>query len=557
MKNETGYLQQLSVYKRILSTFISSLQIIIPAMKGYKNLVVILFLLGSFNSFSQEICNNGKDDDGDGLVDLQDPDCQCHYNAKGNLLQNGSFELYKSCPTSYSYNDDHNISDSWEYANYTSMNEAEYYHNFSCAYDSVQVMLFIPPELPLPDGTAFMSIRQYVYRKPNMTDKDIAKVYISQCLQEPLVAGVPYTLSFSAARFKSNDDKQFKFKTEPFTVAIFGNKDCNAVPFGPVNASSNGCPANFTGWVLLGKTTIRSKGKWTQGKINFKVPSDINVIAIGPDCSVLPDLLDNVPDSTTYLDFYVYDIDDLHLLPTKDFHFQYIQSQNENPCNRDSVLAVPRYSNSTYQWYKDSIAIIGATSNTFLLPKENEEGNYNVVISNPDSCSVSEPFKISKNFLQQWSLPADTALCENDSLLLAPPTEGVTYNWNGHTTDYVSVLQPGIYEINASATNGCSKTCKVNVHQENCSVFIPNAFTPNGDGKNDLFRIPPGVAINMETFSIYDRWGNKVFTTTNRNGAWDGNFNGKKSTEGTYIYVIKGKKNNKETEIKGFISLIR
>jgi gliding motility-associated-like protein len=253
----------------------------------------------------------------------------------------------------------------------------------------------------------------------------------------------------------------------------------------------------------------------------------------------------------------VYDIDDLHLLPTKDFHFQYIQSQNEDPCGKYSILSVPLYLNSSYQWYKDSVAIIGATSNTFQLPAQNAEGNYNVVISNPDSCFISEPFNISENFLQQLSLPADTALCENDSLLLAPSLEGVTYTWNGNTTNQVTVLQPGIYEINASATNGCSKTFNVTVHQKNCNVFMPNAFTPNGDGDNDLFRIPPSVAINMETFSIYDRWGNKVFTTNNREGAWDGNFNGKESTEGTYIYVIKGKKNNKETEIKGFVTLIR
>lgn len=526
-------------------------------MKGYKNFVVILFLLGSFSGFSQEICNNGKDDDGDGLIDLQDPDCQCHYNVNGNLLQNGSFELYKNCPINYSYTADYDIANSWEYANYTSGNVAEYYHNFRCPYDSAQVMLFIPPELPLPDGKAFMSIRQYVYRKPGMTDKDIAKVYISQCLQAPLVTGIPYTLSFSAARFQSNDDKQFKFKTEPFTVAIFGNSNCNAVPFGPVNASSNGCPANFAGWVLLGKTTLQSKGKWTQGKINFKVASDINVIAIGPDCSVLPDLLDNLADSTTYLDFYTYDLDDIHLLPTRDFHFQYVQSQNENPCEKDSVLNVPLYSNSSYQWYKDSIAINGATSNSFHLPSKNAEGNYNVITSTPDTCFVSEPFTITRNLLKQLSLPVDTALCENDSLLLAAALDGVTYNWNGNTTNSVHIFSPGVYQINASSVNGCSKTFTVNVHSQNCGVFMPNAFTPNGDGKNDLFGIPASVKIDMENFSIYDRWGNKVFTTNNRHGAWDGNYNGKKSAPGIYIYLISGKENNKETKIKGFVTLIR
>ena len=167
-------------------------------MKSCKYFFVFLLLLASSNSFSQEICNNGKDDDGDGLIDLQDPDCQCHFNVSGNLLQNGSFEFYKNCPTNYSYINDFDIINFWQYANHTNGNVAQYYHNFNCSYDSAQVMLYIPPELPLPDGKAFVSIRQYVYRKPEMTEKDLAKAYVSQCLQQPLVPQVPYTLSFSA-----------------------------------------------------------------------------------------------------------------------------------------------------------------------------------------------------------------------------------------------------------------------------------------------------------------------------------------------------------------------
>ncbi|MDE3182470.1 MAG: gliding motility-associated C-terminal domain-containing protein [Bacteroidota bacterium] len=529
-------------------------------MKGCKYIFIFLFLLVSNCSFSQEICNNGKDDDGDGLIDLQDPDCQCHFNVSGNLLQNGSFELYKNCPTNYSYNNDYNIANFWQYGTYTSINVAEYYHNFNCSYDSSQVMLYLPPALPLPDGTAFMSIRQYVYRKPDMTEKDIAKVYISQCLQNPLTPGKQYTLSFSAGRFKSPDDHDFKFKEEPFTVAVFGHPDCNAVPFGPVNASSNGCPTNFSGWVLLGKTTLRSKGKWVQDKINFTVPENINVLEIGPDCSNLESIIDQA-DSTTFLDYYVYDIDDLHLLPTQDFHFQYIQSlgeiESQNTCGIDSLLSVPFYSNASYQWYKDSIAIIGATSNNYRLPAENPDGNYNVLISNTDSCLVSEPFTVLTNPLGNLSLPADTSLCESDSLLLAPPLAGVTYSWNGNNYQSVKIFNPGVYQITASAANGCFKTYTVNVHSQNCSTFMPNAFTPNGDGINDLFRIPQDVKITINDFSIFDRWGNKVFSTHKRSDAWDGNYKGKKSAEGTYIYIISGNTGNKEIRIKGLVTLIR
>jgi gliding motility-associated-like protein len=525
-------------------------------MKGLNYFFCFLLIFISYSGFSQEICNNGKDDDGDGLIDLQDPDCQCHFNVTGNLLQNGSFESFKNCPTNYSYDNDYDIIDFWKYANYTSGNVAQYYHNFLCSYDSSQVMLFIPPALPLPDGRAFVSIRQYVYQKPNMQETDLAKVYVSQCLENPLIPGQQYTLSFSAARFKSNDDRDFKFKLAPFTVAIFGNADCNAVPFGATNAISNGCPSNYAGWKLLGKTKVYSKDKWVQNKINFTVPSNINVIAIGPDCSLLTPDFDNA-DSTTYLDFYVYDLDDLHLLPTKDFHFAYIQNQNINPCSTDSVLTVPFTPNTSYQWYKDSIAIIGATQNNYHLSPNNSIGNYNVRITYPDSCLISETFSVQINQLDLLNLPTDTSFCEKDTLFLAPALQGVTYQWNGNTDTVARITEKGVYDIIATAAGGCSRKFTVNVHPQNCSLNMPNAFTPNGDGKNDLFRIPQQVKINLNQFSIFDRWGNKVFDTTNSNTAWDGSFKGVACATGVYIYIIEGIVGNKKIQLKGTVTLIR
>ena len=65
-------------------------------------------LLINHACLSQEICNNGIDDDGDGLIDLQDPDCQCHFTVSNNLLLNGSFELYNHCPIVYTYDSNYN-----------------------------------------------------------------------------------------------------------------------------------------------------------------------------------------------------------------------------------------------------------------------------------------------------------------------------------------------------------------------------------------------------------------------------------------------------------------
>src|SRR5262249_301827 len=96
----------------------------------YKHLFILLSLfLLVYSCIAQEICNNGIDDDNDGLVDLHDPDCQCHFTVSGNLLLNGSFEFYDHCPVTYTYDDDYKIASSWQYGSYTNFFEADFYHN--------------------------------------------------------------------------------------------------------------------------------------------------------------------------------------------------------------------------------------------------------------------------------------------------------------------------------------------------------------------------------------------------------------------------------------------
>ena len=149
---------------------------------SYKLIRLLLpcFLLIKYNSAAQEICNNGKDDDGNGLADLYDPACQCHFTVTGNLLLNGSFELHDHCPLYYIYDQDYKIADNWEYGTYTNVAEAIFYHNLTCTADSAQVMLHMPPVLPLPDGNAFISIQNYTYITPK-PESQIPKTYVIQC----------------------------------------------------------------------------------------------------------------------------------------------------------------------------------------------------------------------------------------------------------------------------------------------------------------------------------------------------------------------------------------
>lgn len=106
--------------------------------------------------------------------------------------------------------------------------------------------------------------------------------------------------------------------------------------------------------------------------------------------------------------------------------------------------------------------------------------------------------------------------------------------------------------------NGCidSLTKTVNVHSNN-SLFIPTTFTPNGDGKNDLFRVR-GDLFSLQQMKIYDQWGTLIYTTDASRPDWDGKVNGESVQNGTYVYRISIiDENNTPKELTGSITLIK
>ncbi|MEP7110767.1 MAG: LamG-like jellyroll fold domain-containing protein [Ferruginibacter sp.] len=89
------------------------------------------------------------------------------------------------------------------------------------------------------------------------------------------------------------------------------------------------------------------------------------------------------------------------------------------------------------------------------------------------------------------------------------------------------------------------------------AFFVPNAFSPNGDGKNDCFRVNNFGTVKSVDFSIFNRWGNLIFHTKNVNDCWDGTCKGSPADPGNYIYFIKSYNECGENVRKGSLLLIR
>lgn len=114
------------------------------------------------------------------------------------------------------------------------------------------------------------------------------------------------------------------------------------------------------------------------------------------------------------------------------------------------------------------------------------------------------------------------------------------------------------YVVTGSTSIGCETIDSVTVFIiESELIQLPNAFSPNGDGLNDLFRLPITVT-KLNTFSVYNRFGQLIFSTTNKSIGWDGRFKGKEQDPGSYVWMLDGYNiRGERKQLKGNIILIR
>jgi gliding motility-associated-like protein len=123
------------------------------------------------------------------------------------------------------------------------------------------------------------------------------------------------------------------------------------------------------------------------------------------------------------------------------------------------------------------------------------------------------------------------------------------------------VEKSGFIRVDVTSEYGCTATDSALLKlQSCCQVFFPNAFTPNGDGRNDVFGIITQGHHQINNFRVMNRWGQVVFETKDENRGWDGSFNGRAQDMGTYFYYLNYRCNEgdaKMMEQQGEVILVR
>jgi gliding motility-associated-like protein len=188
-----------------------------------------------------------------------------------------------------------------------------------------------------------------------------------------------------------------------------------------------------------------------------------------------------------------------------------------------------------------------------------QPGVFYVTVTDPSGCRFSDSVKVVVDSPPTLELGANQNLCPGESITLDAGTGFNSYVWStGQTTQTIAVTDPRSYSVTVTF-NTCTLTDITNVG-EDCPgrIFIPNVFSPNGDGLNDFFKIDY-VNLDRLTVTVFDRWGKFLYTSNDKNFGWDGKYNNNPLPEGTYYYVVRYvlTDNANELEAKGTVMIIR
>ena len=201
---------------------------------------------------------------------------------------------------------------------------------------------------------------------------------------------------------------------------------------------------------------------------------------------------------------------------------------------RNTQLTLSPGNFTTYTWHDNSTQTTYVASNV---------GTYWVRVTNSFNCAATDTLKITAIMEPPSDFLKDRdSVCDYEDLLLTARQPYASYLWSsGATSSTINVRNPGSYHLQVTDANSCTGSDTIAVVAKQClnGVFIPTAFTLNNDGKNDPFKpIIHGTLVHF-TIEVYDRAGQRVFSTSNAALGWRGELQGITQPSGVYVWQCR------------------
>ncbi len=385
--------------------------------------IALLFILVSVSA--QENCLNGIDDDGDGLIDLNDTeDCDCFEPVVLEIFED--YNSFTCCPTLFTTGPGTGIYcliGGWTLVGGTS----DYFN--TCGYLGGDGIPLAPQPFP-SEGGMVGGINTPTYNE-----------YIGYCLPGEMKDLESYTYSMYIG---FNDMATTWNSVIPTDIGIFGTTDCSTM-----DDFNFDCLENQATWQLIESFTVGGNmGEWTYVTGTFVNDGNYAGIAFGPTCQ-------NNELYTFYDDFSIEGVFNIEEFEIED------DITESGTCVTGITLAVSNMPGLSYQWYLNGIAISGATDMTYDVPP-GQEGDYQVMIYDSNGCGIYDPYTliINENILDidadimnvQCFEEADGSI----SLDLSGGNQPYDVMWlGGEMTSEINGLEPGSYPVTITDANGC------------------------------------------------------------------------------------------------------
>lgn len=193
-----------------------------------------------------------------------------------------------------------------------------------------------------------------------------------------------------------------------------------------------------------------------------------------------------------------------------------------------------------------------------------KEGLYSVTV-NDSGCIAQDEIQVSYLKTPIINLGNDTSFCGGVPFYLKATNPKTNYLWSNFSTDSIIKLsQSGTYWVKVYNACGTSfDTTEIKIEACNCYFYFPNAFTPNGNGLNEVFLPVSNCKITNYQLIILNRWGDKIFESNNPNIGWNGKFNEILQSNEVYVYQLEADlidnfigTNKKRVTLNGNVTLL-
>lgn len=217
----------------------------------------------------------------------------------------------------------------------------------------------------------------------------------------------------------------------------------------------------------------------------------------------------------------------------------------------------------SYQWTPEDGLSNPNIANPISTPGTTTE--YTAIITDEQGCKDSQQVRVQIYSDAVVNMPDSVKIYPGESWQMDPAGNGLYFAWfppSGLSANDISnpIAQPEVrtrYFVDVTTENGCKTNDSIDVLVVATTLDMPNAFVP-GNGNNNVFKVSKRGIATIQSFRIFDRWGVKVFETTNIDQGWDGTYNGKPQPTGVYIYTIEAMTENSKPFVhQGNVTLIR